>query len=118
MEISQFVEQSMSVIAMVHNDVSQSSERMYELQLHEHAEMHHLHHIDTTFNGEIILQVIQSKIGVVVIFNLVTHGDEKMMILMKMDGNLQTHIQWIIGHKDSDHVMNDIMCQVNESGMH
>jgi hypothetical protein len=44
MEISQLVEQNMSVMnIMVHTDVSQFSERMYELQLYEQDEMHRIH---------------------------------------------------------------------------
>jgi hypothetical protein len=51
-EISKFVEQSMSVMKMVHIDVSQFNERMYELpQLeHDHKQIHH--HTETIIFDE------------------------------------------------------------------
>ena len=54
-EILRFVEQNMSVIVMVQNDVSRSRERMYERLIHELDQQMILRHIEIIINGEIII---------------------------------------------------------------
>ena len=46
-----------------------------------------------------------------VVHIILEYGDEVEM--MELTGGEQN---WIIGHKDNDHVLVDGMCQVNESG--
>ena len=61
-------------------NVSQFKVRMCEQLLHEHDQVHQTHRTEIITNGEIILS-IQHQIGIVVIYNLIMHGDEEVIIM-------------------------------------
>ena len=49
------MEQSTSAIVIEQHDVSQSKVRIFEQLLHEHDQVHQVHHTEIIINGEIIM---------------------------------------------------------------